>query len=198
MAKFYQTIQPANQIFMDQQSIFFVATALAEGRINLSPKGMDTFRVLDEKTVCFLNLTGSANETAAHLSAHNRITIMFCSFTKEPLILRLYGHGEAIHPQDAAWSTYLPHFPNLPGKRQIIVTHVDLVQSSCGYAVPFFDYQGERETLRHWSEKKGDEGIQAYWQANNRTSLDGMPIPDRLTTPEPDSETSSPSSKPQI
>ena len=175
MAKFFNEINPEIQAFIAQQKIFFVSTALADGRINLSPKGVDTFRVLDRQTACFLNLTGSANETAAHLAGGGRITFMFCSFEEQPLILRLYGQGGVIHPRDADWATYVDHFPDWPGKRQIIVASIDLVQTSCGYAVPFFAFHGEREQLLNWSEKKGETGIQNYWAQNNQTSIDGLP-----------------------
>lgn len=177
MARFFKTLTAAHHAFIDRQKIFFVASAMPEGRINLSPKGMDTFRVLDAHTVCFLNLTGSGNETAAHLSASTSLTLMFCSFEKKPLILRLYGQGRVVSPHDAAWSTYLPHFPDLPGKRQVILLTVDQVQTSCGYAVPFFEFKGEREQLTRWADKKGEAGIRAYWADHNQTSLDGLPIP---------------------
>ncbi|MBF0400361.1 MAG: pyridoxamine 5'-phosphate oxidase family protein [Magnetococcales bacterium] len=175
MAKFFNEINEENQDFIARQKIFFVSTAMPDGRINLSPKGMDTFRVLDAHTVCFLNLTGSANETAAHLAGGGRMTLMFCSFDEQPLILRLYGQGRVIHPRDAEWATYVGHFPDWPGKRQLVLATIDLVQSSCGYAVPFFAYQGEREQLQRWSEKKGEQGIQDYWEKNNQTSIDGLP-----------------------
>ena len=177
MAQFYEQLQADNKIFIAQQKMFFVATAMAKGRVNISPKGMDTFLVLDDNTVCFLNLTGSANETTAHLSMNDRITLMFCSFEEKPLILRLYGQGRVIFPPDAEWSTHVLHFPDLPGKRQIIIIKVDMVQTSCGYAVPFMAFQDERQQLARWSKKKGEEGIRAYWQANNRTSIDGIVIP---------------------
>ena len=176
MAKFFQELNAELQTFIAQQKIFFVATAMAEGRINLSPKGMDSFRIWDPQTVGFLNVTGSGNETAAHLAHQDRITLMFCSFEEKPLILRLYGHGQEIRPSDPDWATHLAQFPDLVGKRQIIRIKIDRIQTSCGYAVPFFDYQGEREQLLHWAEKKGEEGIRAYQRANNHTSIDGVPI----------------------
>lgn len=175
MARFFNEINPEIHAFIERQKLFFVATAVADGRVNLSPKGMDTFRILDGQTVCFLNLTGSANETAAHLAGGGRVTFMFCSFEAQPLIVRLYGQGRVLHPRDAEWSTFLPHFPDLPGKRQVVVAHIDLVHSSCGYGVPLFTFQGEREQLVRWAEKKGEEGIQTYWRENNQTSIDGLP-----------------------
>ena len=175
MAKFYDALNDEVMAFIKQQKIFFTATSANEGLINLSPKGMDTFRVLDKNTLCFLNLTGSANETSAHLLKDGRITIMFCGFKKQPLILRLYGKGESVHPRDEAWQTYVKLFPDLPGKRQCIVVTVTKVQTSCGYSVPFYDYKGERHQLSEWSKKKGEKGIQAYWKANNQESIDGFP-----------------------
>ncbi|MBF0461007.1 MAG: pyridoxamine 5'-phosphate oxidase family protein [Magnetococcales bacterium] len=175
MAKFFDAIQPDIQTFIARQKLFFVATAMAEGRVNLSPKGMDTLRLLDDHTVCFLNLTGSANETAAHLAEGGRITFMFCSFEEQPLIVRLYGQGRVIHPRDAEWTPLLAQFPDLPGKRQIIVATIDLVHTSCGYGVPFFTFQGERAQLLRWADKKGEEGIRTYWQEHNQTSIDGVP-----------------------
>lgn len=177
MAKFFKKLREADKAFIARQKIFFVATAMSEGRVNVSPKGMDTFRVLDDQTVSFLNLTGSANETAAHVSVDGRITLMFCSFETQPLILRLYGQGRMIYPQDSDWSTESSRFPDLPGKRQILIIQVELIQTSCGYAVPFFNFQGERPQLVQWAERKGEEGIHAYWAANNRTSMDGVSIP---------------------
>ncbi len=175
MAKFYPTIHPDIQAFIARQHLFFVATAMADGRVNLSPKGMDTLRVLDEQTICFLNLTGSANETAAHLADGGRITFMWCSFEEQPLIVRLYGQGRVVHPRDAEWLTLVGHFPDLPGKRQMVVATIDLVQTSCGYGVPFFAFQGDREEMVRWAEKKGEEGIQTYWREKNQTSIDGLP-----------------------
>ncbi len=175
MAKFYSELSQYLQNFIKGQQIFFTATAPRQGRINLSPKGMDTFRCLDPKTVAYLDLTGSGNETAAHLQDDGRLTIMFCSFTDKPLILRLYGQGRVIRPVAPEWDTFYIHFNSLPGQRQIIVLDIESVQTSCGYAVPLYEFQGERETLVEWSEKKGEQGIYEYWQAKNIQSIDGLP-----------------------
>ncbi len=175
MAKQFDSIDERHSAFIQQQKIFFVATAGAEGRVNLSPKGMDSFRVCSPNKVRWLNYTGSGNETAAHLYENGRITVMFCSYEGPPNILRLYGNGRVIHPRDPAWSESLARFPEKSGARQIIEVAVDLVQTSCGYAVPLFDYQGERDTLVRWSEKKGEAGIKAYWEENNQISIDGKP-----------------------
>lgn len=175
MARFYPGLNDSHRAFIAQQKIFFTATAPASGRINLSPKGMDSFRVLDEKTAGYLDLTGSGNETAAHLRDNGRFTLMFCSFESEPLILRLYGRGEVIRRQDADWAQWRPAFPDLPGERQIMLIHIDSVQTSCGYAVPLMDYQGERGTLARWAEKKGTVGLLDYWREKNSVSIDGLP-----------------------
>jgi hypothetical protein len=175
MAKFFDQLNPTHIEFMRQQKLFFTATAPLAGRINLSPKGMDTLRIVDASTVAYLDLTGSGNETAAHIADNGRMTIMFCSFTDKPLILRLYGQGEVITPKHSQWQRHMDNFKSMPGMRQIIVLHIDSVQTSCGYAVPLYSYEGERETLARWTEKKGENGIRQYWQDRNQTSIDGLP-----------------------
>jgi len=175
MGKKMDQITPELQSFIKEQKIFFVATAMAEGKVNLSPKGMDTFRVLGPKRVMWLNLTGSGNETATHLKFSNRITVMFCAFEGKPLILRLYGTARVYHNYNKEWSQYASLFPEYAGSRQIIDIEIDLVQSSCGMAVPFMDYQGEREALRVWADKKGSAKINDYWKEKNTESLDGYP-----------------------
>lgn len=161
--------------FILRQKMYFVATADVQGRVNVSPKGGDTLRILSPNRVAWLNLTGSGNETAAHIRAVNRITLMFCSFDKQPLILRLYGQAQAVHKQDAQWEHLLNLFPDVDGARQVFDVSIDLVQTSCGYQVPFFDYTGERETLSNWTAKKSPEELEQYWKDNNVTSLDGKP-----------------------
>ncbi len=173
MAKQYEHINARWQDFIQAQKLFFVATAAREGRVNLSPKGMDTLRLVDENRVLWLNLTGSGNETAAHLQEHDRMTVMFCAFEGNPVILRLYGHAHAIHPSDPEWHTLVQYFPSIAGSRQIIDLKVDLVLTSCGMAVPFYAYQGERDELERWAEQKGKKGIEDYWEAHNQISLDG-------------------------
>lgn len=175
MGKKFPAIESSHRTFIAGQKLFFVATADVDGRINLSPKGVDTLRVLDSNRVLWLNLTGSANETAAHLLECDRITLMFCAFEGKPLILRLYGHARVVHPWQPEWEVLAGYFPPLPGARQIFDVKVDLVHSSCGMGVPLFDYAGEREQLLQWAEKKGEEGIRAYQEANNSVSLDGKP-----------------------
>jgi hypothetical protein len=162
--------------FIARQPMFFVATATAEGRINLSPKGVEgCFHVIDERRVAFLNLTGSGNETAAHLSGNPRITVMFCAFSGKPLILRLYGRGRAIHRRDADWAQFELMFPRYPGMRQIVVIDVDNVMTSCGFGVPEMTLTGQRDQLNDWALKKGEDGIRDYWEEKNKVSLDGLP-----------------------
>ncbi len=160
--------------FIGKQKIFFVATAMAEGHINVSPKGMDAFRVLDEQTVLWLNLTGSGNETANHLRYDERMTLMFCAFEGTPLILRLYGKARAYHQRDAYWKKHIGLFPALPGSRQLIELQIDLVQTSCGMGVPLYEYGGERNQLDTWAAALGEEGLTAYQEQKNTSSLDGL------------------------
>ncbi len=177
MGEKFPAIQPRHQAFIERQHIFFVATAAASGRINLSPKGLDSLRILGEKRVLWLNLTGSGNETAAHVRQDGRMTIMFCAFDNPPLILRLYGHARMVLTSDAEWEDLYAHFDPLPGARQIFDLSVELVHTSCGFGVPLYDFIGERPTLNRWAEKKGERGIRDYWRKENRISLDGEAIP---------------------
>jgi predicted pyridoxine 5'-phosphate oxidase superfamily flavin-nucleotide-binding protein len=173
MGKKLESISPELKEFIQNQKIFFVGTAAEEGRVNISPKGTDSFRVIGENKITWLNLTGSGNETAAHLLQNNRMTILFCSFEDKPLILRLYGNAKIYHRRDLGYGKYVGHFPENTGARQIIEMDVDLVQTSCGFAVPFMDFKEERQTLNSWSTKQGDEGIKKYWKEKNTMSIDG-------------------------
>jgi len=175
MARFYPALEDRHRDFIAAQKIFFTASGTATGRLNLSPKGMDSLRVLSPNRIAYLDLTGSGNETAAHLKHDGRLTFMWCSFDADPLILRTYGHGRTVHRQDAEWRALRAHFPDLPGERQLIVLDIESVQTSCGYAVPLYTYRGERETLARWVEKKGPVGLLDYWREKNRTSIDGLP-----------------------
>jgi hypothetical protein len=174
MGKRYNEIQPDQRQFILYQKIFFVGTAASTGRINISPKGMDTLRVVDNNKVIWLNLTGSSNETAAHLLKNNRMTIMFCAFEGKPKILRLYGKSRIYHPRDNAFKELIGLFPEIPGSRQIIEMEIDLVQTSCGFAVPFMDFKEERTQLRSWAQKQGEEKIKTYWEERNSSSIDGF------------------------
>lgn len=176
MGKRFDSLDPALTRFIRQQAVFFVATApLPGGRVNLSPKGMDSLRVLAPNRILWLNLTGSGNETAAHLARDPRMTLMWMSLDTRPMILRAYGTARAIHRSDADWPAPAAQLPDLPGARQIIDLSVDLVQTSCGYAVPLAEPPRERDTLRRWAEDKGDEGLRAYWDERNRETIDGAP-----------------------
>ncbi len=176
MAKFYPSITDDHAAFIAAQPMFFVATAPDEGRINMSPKGLDgCFAILGPNRVAFLNLTGSGNETAAHLRQNGRITLMFCAFAGAPKILRLYGQGRVVHPRDAEWGELIPLFAALPGPRQVVVVDVESVNSSCGFAVPLMDFAGQRTMLTEWAERKGPEGLDKYRRERNAVSFDGLP-----------------------
>jgi hypothetical protein len=177
MGKFHDSIKPAHKAFIEQQHIFFTGTAplSADGRVNVSPKGLDCFRVFSEKQVGYMDLVSSGNETSAHTLENGRITFMFCSFQGSPNILRLYGKGFAVLPGTPEWEKYAPHFSIYPSTRQLIIADIDLVQTSCGFGVPLFDYAGERELHFEWADKKGAGGLLEYIQQNNLRSLDGLP-----------------------
>src|SRR5271166_4634317 len=176
MSEWFKSITAEMKEFIAEQKVFFVATAPHKGRINLSPKGMDTFRVVSRNRVIYLDLTGSGNETAAHLLDDGRITIMFCSFDKTARIMRLYGRGRAIHPGDRKWDGYLAKFALTPGVRQIMEISIARTMTSCGYAVPRMneDALEERETLRKYWEKEGADPAR-YQRKHNVLSIDGLP-----------------------
>ncbi len=174
MAKFSDKITSRVQKFIEAQKVFFVATAPKDGRINLSPKGMDSFRVLNENRVAWLSVTGSGNETSAHLLDDNRITIMFCAFDGAPNILRLYGRAKEVLPNDAEWDDLISQFPKLAGTRQIFDITIESTQNSCGMSIPFYEYKEERNQLLDWAEEKGQENIEQYWKDRNETSIDGL------------------------
>jgi Pyridoxamine 5'-phosphate oxidase len=175
MGSRYEVISAEHQSFIEAQPVFFVATAASDGLVNLSPKGMDSLRVLSSNRVIWLNSTGSGNETAAHLLENPRMTVMFCAFEGQPLILRLYGTAKAVHPRDAGWLELASLFPEIPGARQIFDLRVDAVLTSCGMAVPLMDFRAPREQLSdHWREQ-GKDGLEAYWKRKNLVSLDGKP-----------------------
>jgi Pyridoxamine 5'-phosphate oxidase len=175
MSKFFEQLTPELTEFIRGQLIFFVATAAANSRINLSPKGMDTFRVLDEKRVAYLDLTGSGNETAAHLLHDGRITIMFCSFDSNAQIARIYGRGVVIHPGDERWPQLIANFPQLPGVRQVMEISVESAMTSCGYAVPRTCDLTPRDTLEKYWIKKGEQAKEESQQKHNLRSIDGLP-----------------------
>lgn len=178
MAKQFSALDPQQRAFLEAQKVFFVASATADSRVNVSPKGLDSLRVLGPNRVCWLDRTGSGSETAAHLMADGRLTLMTCAFEGPPLILRLYGRGRSLPRGTAEYAALLaeafgPDEP--PGSRQIIVLDFDLVQTSCGFAVPLFDFKAERPTLDRWAEAKGEDGLREYRRDKNSRSMDGLP-----------------------
>ena len=175
MAKQFPELADEHVAFIEDQHMFFVGTAADEGRVNVSPKGMDSLRILGPNRVLWLNLTGSGNETAGHLKRINRMTLMWCSFTKRPLILRCFGTAQTVHCGDDRWAGLAGHFPEHRSARQIYDVTLDLVQTSCGYAVPFMDYAGERPTMQHWVDQREDADFRAYWRDRNRETIDGLP-----------------------
>ena len=164
--------------FIAEQPLFFVATAPSSGgHVNLSPKGLDTLRVIDPVTVCYCDLTGSGNETSAHTAENGRLTIMLCSFGAKAMILRLYGRGRTVLPGSTEFDALRPRFGDIPGLRQFLVLDVERVQTSCGYAVPRMESPRQRDTLVRWAENKGPEGLVAYQELKNVVSIDGLPAP---------------------
>ena len=174
MGNHLKKLNPALKNFIENQKIFFVGTARTSGTVNVSPKGMDTFRIVNNNKIVWLNLTGSGNETAAHLLENNRMTIMFCSFEKTPLILRLYGKAQIYHENDQIYKEQIGLFRDFTGARQIIEMDINLVQTSCGYAVHFMEFKEERTKLNESDIKKGRAGVKKYWEDNNTLSLDGF------------------------
>lgn len=175
MAEQFPSIDKRLQDFIEAQHMFFTGSAAPDGRVNVSPKGMDSLRVLGPNRILWRNATGSGNETAGHLKAINRMTLMWCSFTLKPMILRAFGRARTIHPRDADWHAQNAHFPAFDGARQIYDMSVEMVQTSCGYAVPFFDNPRLRDTLKKWTADRGVEGVHAFWGDRNQTTIDGLP-----------------------
>lgn len=175
MAKRYEELSEALIAFIAEQKIYFVGTATADSRVNISPKGMNSLRILDKNRAIWLNVTGSGNETSAHVQINPRMTVMFCAFDGPPVILRLYGSARVIHLNDPEWAELYAYFEPLPGTRQIFDLSIDLVQTSCGFAVPFYDYAGDRPQLNDWAEKKGEEGVRQYWIDKNKFTIDELP-----------------------
>ncbi|HSQ00995.1 MAG TPA: pyridoxamine 5'-phosphate oxidase family protein [Candidatus Dormibacteraeota bacterium] len=177
MGKTYDRIDERMATFLSAQHVFFVGSAPvgADGHVNVSPKGLDSFRVLDPTTVAYLDLTGSGVETIAHLRDNGRITLLFCAFEGPPRIVRLYGRGEVVRPADAAFADLAARFPSLPGRRSVIRVHLQRIADSCGYAVPTYRYVGARDQLELWAERKGADGIAAYQRERNGRSIDGLP-----------------------
>ncbi|CAA6818404.1 MAG: Pyridoxamine 5'-phosphate oxidase [uncultured Sulfurovum sp.] len=173
MAVKFKTINKAHKEFIEKQKMFVIGSAGAEGFINVSPKGMDTFKIIDEHTVVWLNHTGSGNETSAHVQENGRMTIMFNSFDKAPMILKLYGTADVIHDADERWDEMCTHFNEFLGARQFFELKVELVLTSCGFGVPQYKYIGERNKLEKWAKRVGREGMKVYWTEKNVETLDG-------------------------
>lgn len=177
MAKFSDSILEQHRDFIEKQKMFFVSSAplSAKGHVNLSPKGIDSFRVLSPNRVAYMDIIGSGNETSAHLLENGRITFMFCAFEGPPNILRLYGTGRTVLPADADWGEFKDHFKLQLATRQIIVADIHKVQTSCGFSVPLYEYVDERDHADKWAASKGAEGLETYKAEKNRISIDGLP-----------------------
>jgi len=180
MGRSFESLSPVLAEAVRAAPLFFVATAplAADGHVNLSPKGGDTLRVLDERTVAYLDLTGSGAETIAHLRENGRITLMVCAFSGAPQIVRLYGRGEVVRRGDDGYDDLAVLFPDLPGARAVVRVAVERVGSSCGYAVPLMRLEGERTRLDEWAEARGPEGLVQYRATKNAVSIDGLPALD--------------------
>jgi hypothetical protein len=176
MGSTHDAISPDFAAWIDEQPMFFVATApSAGGHVNISPKGLDTVRALGPRRVAYLDLTGSGVETIAHLRENGRVTLMWCAFSGNPRIMRVYGRG-TVHPVGTPeFDELAANFPDLPGARSVIDVAVEGVTSSCGYAVPLMQYEGQRDRLLDWAEKKGEKGLADYWASKNAKSVDGLP-----------------------
>ena len=179
MGKIYESISAEHRAFIEQQPLFFVASAplSAAGRVNVSPKGLDAFRVIDASTVMYLDLTGSGNETAAHITENGRLTLMFCAFQGSPKILRLYCRSHVITRASKEWRDAVGRFPAQPGIRQVMLGHVESVQTSCGFGVPLMALAGQRDQLTRWAENKGEAEMAEYRRNRNAISLDGLLTP---------------------
>lgn len=179
MGKTFDHITEEIHDFITQQHVFFVASAplAGDGHVNVSPKGMDTLRILSPQRVAYLDVTGSGNETSAHIAENGRLTLMFCAFNGAANIVRLYGTGHTILKGGVDWEQWLTHFTPLAGMRQIIVADIHRVSTSCGYGVPLFDFKADRDTLVKYWGQRDDEKLQAYHQSKNMTSIDGLPTP---------------------
>jgi hypothetical protein len=177
MAQDFDRLEPKHIAFIKRQHLFFTASAAASGHINISPRSTALFRVLDPETVCYLDLTGSGNETAAHLLADGRMTILFTALSGPPLILRLYGRGVVLGRGEPGYEALRADAfagPEPQGARQIVQLQLSHVKSSCGYGVPLMQYEGERDTLERWTDSKGEDGIRTYWEKKNLESMDGF------------------------
>ena len=179
MGTVYSSILPIHEEFIRKQRIFFVGSAplSADGQVNISPKGHDVLRIFSPNEVAYLDLTGSGNETSAHLKDNGRITFMFLAFEGPPMILRLYGRGKVVLPGTPEWDEMANHFDILPGARQIISAKIATVKTSCGFSVPFYSYSGDRDTLQQWATNKSEQELEEYRKKKNSISMDGIVTP---------------------
>lgn len=179
MGKLFSEILPEHESFIKRQHIFFVGSAPLDknGHVNISPKGYDTLRILSSTEVAYLDLTGSGNETSGHLDENGRITFMFVAFEGAPVILRLYGTGRVILPNSPEWDSLIENFELIPGARQIVYAKIHAVKTSCGMSIPLFSFEGERDALKEWASKMGDEKLDAYHLQKNRVTIDGKITP---------------------
>ncbi|MBO9464439.1 pyridoxamine 5'-phosphate oxidase family protein [Tropicibacter sp. R15_0] len=175
MGKQFDSLSDDHRNFIAEQKIFFVGSAAESGKVNISPKGGDSLRILGDNRIIWRNLTGSGNETAGHLARVNRMTLMWCGFETRPMILRCYGTAKVFHARDPEFDDLNGVFDEHVGARQIYDMTVDMVQTSCGYAVPFYDYREDRKVLDKWAEGKGRDGVGDYWRDRNQETLDGFP-----------------------
>jgi hypothetical protein len=177
MAKQFEEISSDIRVWLSEQRVFFVATAPSSpsGLVNCSPKGMDTFRVLGQKEVGYVDLTGSGIETAAHLRDNGRIVFMFCALHGPPKIMRFHGHAEYFIPGSKGFEEVADRFTLLPGTRGVVRCRVSRISDSCGFAVPRYEFKEERDTLVRWAESKGSDGLRKHYDSKNATSIDGLP-----------------------
>lgn len=177
MAKQYDSLDDKLNDFILRQKIFFTASATEYSKVNVSPREASSFRLIDPFRVMYLDRTGSGNETAAHMLADGRLTIMFCAFEGPPQILRLYGKGRIVKwSEDEFQNLVSEYYDSAPlGTRQLVLLNIEYVQTSCGFGVPQFNFEGERTTLEKWHNNKGVDGIREYWREKNLTSIDGLP-----------------------
>jgi hypothetical protein len=177
MGKVFETIDERLAAWLREQHVFFVATAplAADGHVNLSPKGLDSFAVLGPREVAYLDLTGSGVETVAHLRENGRITLLFCAFEGPPRLVRLYGRGVAFEPGDAEFAALAARFPSYSSTRSLIRVALERIADSCGYGVPLYRYEAERRQLGEWAQRKGPDGLRVYRAEKNAHSIDGLP-----------------------
>lgn len=175
MSQKFKELSQKHIDFIKNQKIFFVGTAAANGTVNISPKGYQSLKVVDSNRMIWLNVTGSGNETSAHVQLNPRMTIMFTSFDDPPVTLRAYGKANVIHKLDKEWGSLINHFEPIVGARQIFDLSIELVQTSCGMSIPYFQYKGERDAQIKWATKKGEAGIREFWSEENQQSIDGFP-----------------------